>query len=196
MKKKKILSVLAAVLMAAFLLCGCSQSAKEEISLAKAQNVAELATMKAYYHNVAELSKEKNKSWFNIIDVGYKKMWIEYTGTVELGIDVNKLEIASPDSKGVVTIKIPPATVLGDPDIDADSMQPILTDTGWFTKITAEDKTATLAKAQQTMKKTAEADSLLLGQAQERAKNLLESYIKGVGEAWGETYTVAWEEVE
>ena len=62
MKKKKILSVLAAVLMTAFLLCGCSQSAKEEISLAKAQNVAELATMKAYYHNVAELSKEKNKS--------------------------------------------------------------------------------------------------------------------------------------
>ena len=91
MKKKKILSVLAAVLMTAFLLCGCSRSAKEEISLAKAQNVAELATMKAYYHNVAELSKEKNKSWFNIIDVGYKKMWIEYTGTVELGIDVNKL---------------------------------------------------------------------------------------------------------
>ena len=77
-----------------------------------------------------------------------------------------------------------------------DSMQPILADTGWFTKITAEDKTATLAKAQQTMKKTAEADSLLLGQAQERAKNLLESYIKGVGEALGETYTVAWEEVE
>lgn len=73
MKKKKNLSVLAAVLMTAFLLCGCSRSAKEEISLAKAQNVAELATMKAYYHNVAELSKEKNKSWFNIIDVGYKK---------------------------------------------------------------------------------------------------------------------------
>ena len=44
--------------------------------------------------------------------------------------------------------------------------------------------------------KTAEADSLLLGQAQDRAKNLLESYIKGVGEALGETYTVAWEEVE
>ena len=41
MKKKKILSVLAAVLMTAFLLCGCSRSAKEEISLAKAQNVAE-----------------------------------------------------------------------------------------------------------------------------------------------------------
>lgn len=37
MKKKKILSVLAAVLMTAFLICGCSQSAKEEISLAKAQ---------------------------------------------------------------------------------------------------------------------------------------------------------------
>ena len=41
MKKKKNLSVLAAMLMTAFLLCGCSRSAKEEISLAKAQNVAE-----------------------------------------------------------------------------------------------------------------------------------------------------------
>lgn len=196
MKKKRILPLFATVLMITFLLCGCGQSMKEEISLAKAQNVAELATMKAYYHNVAELSKEKNKSWFNIIDVGYKKMWMEYTGTVELGIDVNKLEISSPDSKGVVTIKIPQATVLGDPDIDADSMQPLLTDTGWFTKITAEDKTATLAKAQKTMKKTAEADSVLLGQAQDRAKNLLESYIKGVGEALGEVYTVEWEEIE
>lgn len=46
------------------------------------------------------------------------------------------------------------------------------------------------------MKKTAEAGSLLLGQAQARAKNLFESYIKGVGEALGEAYTVEWEEAE
>lgn len=65
-----------------------------------------------------------------------------------------------------------------------------------MTEITKEEETAALAEAQDNMEKTAQANGALLVQAKERAKNLIEGYVKNVGEQIGEEYTVEWVEIE
>jgi len=129
------------------------------------------------------------------LGTGYKKIWTEYSGIVELGIDVNKVSISSPGADGVVKITIPDAEILN-VDLDEDSMGMPLTDTGFMTEITKEEETAALAKAQDDMEETAKQNSALLAQAKERAKNLIQGYVKNVGEQIGEEYTIEWEETE
>ena len=65
-----------------------------------------------------------------------------------------------------------------------------------MTKITKEEETAALAEAQNNMEETAQENTALLVQAKERAKNLIEGYVKNVGEQIGEEYTVEWVEAE
>ena len=143
------------------------------------------------------MSKRETKAsgllkWFG---TGYKKIWTEYSGIVELGIDVNKVSVSSPGADGVVKITIPDAEILN-VDLDEDSMGEPLTDTGFLTEITKEEETAALAEAQDNMEETAKKNSALLAQAKERAKNLIEGYVKNVGEQIGEEYTIEWEEIE
>ena len=76
--------------------------------------------------------------------------------------------------------------------LDENSMTEPLTDTGIFTEITKEEETIALAEAQDNMERTAQNNEALLSQAKERAKSLIEGYIKNVGEQLGETYTVEW----
>ena len=80
--------------------------------------------------------------------------------------------------------------------LDEDSMSEPLTDTGLFTKITKEEETTALAEAQKNMEETARQNQALLNQAKERAKNLIEGYVKNVGEQTGRKYTVKWIEAE
>ena len=112
-----------------------------------------------------------------------------------MGIDVNKISISKPDDKGVVKVTIPDAEILN-VALDEDSMSEPLTDTGFLTKITKEEETATLAEVQDNMEETAQENTALLVQAKERAKNLIEGYVKNVGEQIGEEYTVEWVDAE
>lgn len=174
-------------------LAGCSDE-KKEADFSRINSVCELATLKCYYHNVAKVETEAS-GLLKWLGMGYKKIWTEYSGVVELGIDVNKVSISRPDADNVVKITIPDAEVL-DVDLDEASMGEPLTDTGFLTKVTKEEETDALAKAQDNMKKTAEENSALLIQAKERAKNLIEGYVKNVGEQIGVEYTVEWVEIE
>ena len=172
---------------------GCSDK-QEDADFSHVRSVCELATLKCYYHNVAKAEVEAS-GLFRWLGVGYKKIWTEYSGIVELGIDVNKVSIAEPDADGVVKITIPDAEILSI-DLDEDSLGTPLTDTGFMTKITKEEETAALAKAQEDMEKTAQENTALLVQAKERAKNLIGAYVKNVGEQIDKTYTVEWVDME
>ena len=66
-----------------------------------------------------------------------------------MGIDVNKISISKPDDKCVVKVTIPDAEILN-VALDEDSMSEPLTDTGFLTKITKEEETATLAAVSYT----------------------------------------------
>ncbi|MCD8019887.1 MAG: DUF4230 domain-containing protein [Clostridiales bacterium] len=191
MKKIKVFMLISCI--AVFGLSGCSQKT-EEPDFTGVKSVCELVTLKCYYHNVAK-AEEEAKGLLKTFGTGYKKIWIEYSGVVELGIDASKVAIFEPDENNVVQVMIPDAEIL-DIDLDEDSLSEPLTDSGFLTKVTLEDETEAVAAAQESMRETAEENTELLNQAKNRAKNTIEKYILNVGELIGEEYTVEWLDYE
>lgn len=192
MKRKKIVCLLVISMLC---IGGCgdkNQKKEEEADFSAISSVCELATLKCYYHNVAK-SETEASGLFKWLGKGYKKIWTEYSGIVELGIDVSKVSVEKPTADGVVKVTIPDAEILS-VDLDEDSMSEPLTDTGFMTEITKEEETEALAEAQNHMEETAKENGNLLNQAKERAKSLIEGYVKNVGEQIGKEYTVEWVE--
>ncbi len=158
-------------------------------------SVCELATLKCYYHNVAKAETEASGIFAKWLKTGYKKIWTEYSGIIEYGIDISQVTVSEPDKNGVVTVTMPDAQVLN-VDVDEDSLGTPLTDTGFLTSVTTEEKTTTLAGAQEAMEQQAKENTEMLSQAKAQAKTLIEEYIKNVGESIGEEYTVEWKDAE
>ena len=175
-------------------LTGCGKET-QTADFSGVTSVCELATLKCYYHNVAKAETEASGIFAKWLKTGYKKIWTEYSGIIEYGIDISQVTVSEPDKNGVVTVTMPDAQVLN-VDVDEDSLGTPLTDTGFLTKVTTEEKTTTLAGAQEAMEQQAKENTEMLSQAKARAKTLIEEYIKNVGESIGEEYTVEWKDAE
>lgn len=192
MKNTKFTCVILITLLSINCLFGCG-SQKQKPDFSSIKSVCELSTLKCYYHNVATYEKNAH-GLLKVFGSGYKKIWIEYSGIVNLGIDINKVDISEPDTNNVITIKIPDAEVQST-SLDKSTLSEPLTDKGVFTKITTEEKTEALSSAQQNMKETAQKDTSLLAQAKEHAKLILQGYINNLGEESNEEYTIKWVDV-
>ena len=175
--------------MVLFIVPNLIKKTKENItnSFPNVSKICELATLKCYYHDVAEETVEPT-GWFQY---GYKKFWIEYEGVVVFGIDAKKVDIQKPDSNGEVKVYVPKAQVLNI-DMVTDTMKDVVMENGAFTKITTEDQAQAYAQTQANMRDTAEANESLLTEARENAKKLIESYIIEVGNKAGNLYKVSW----
>lgn len=187
-----------AILVAATLLIGitgCDRiKAKESVQaeFSAVNRICELATLRCYYHDVAEYEEQpEDRLLHNIFQYGYKKFWIEYDGIIEVGVDVSKVKVNEPDKNGVVKIYVPKAEILNI-QADLESMGDWISETGMFTKITIAEKSEAFSKAQETMRINAQKDNNILLQAQENAKELLRQYVINVGKDLGEEYTVEW----
>ena len=192
MKNTKFTCVILITLLSINCLFGCG-SQKQKPDFSSIKSVCELSTLKCYYHNVATYEKNAH-GLLKVFGSGYKKIWIEYSGIVNLGIDINKVDISEPDTNNVITIIIPDAEVQST-SLDKSTLSEPLTDKGVFTKITTEEKTEALSSAQQNMKETAQKDTSLLAQAKEHAKLILQGYINNLGEEFNEEYTIKWVDV-
>lgn len=175
-------------------LTGCGKET-QTADFSGVTSVCELATLKCYYHNVAKAETEASGIFAKWLKTGYKKIWTEYSGIIEYGIDISQVTVSEPDKNGVVTVTMPDAQVLN-VDVDEDSLGTPLTDTGFLTSVTTEEKTTTLAGAQEAMEQQAKENTEMLSQAKARAKTLIEECIKNVGESIGEEYTVEWKDAE
>ena len=175
-------------------LTGCGKET-QTADFSGVTSVCELATLKCYYHNVAKAETEASGIFAKWLKTGYKKIWTDYSGIIEYGIDISQVTVSEPDKNGVVTVTMPDAQVLN-VDVDEDSLGTPLTDTGFLTSVTTEEKTTTLAGAQEAMEQQAKENTEMLSQAKARAKTLIEEYIKNVGESIGEEYTVEWKDAE
>lgn len=192
MKNTKFTCVILITLLSINCLFGCG-SQKQKPDFSSIKSVCELSTLKCYYHNVATYEKNAH-GLLKVFGSGYKKIWIEYSGIVNLGIDINKVDISEPDTNNVITIKIPDAEVQST-SLDKSTLSEPLTDKGVFTKITTEEKTEALSSAQQNMKETAQKDTSLLAQAKEHAKLILQGYINNLGDEFNEEYTIKWVDI-
>ncbi len=168
-------------------LFGCAQ--EEQPDLSGYRRIAELATLDCTYHNVAEIYNDGTDIIFGI-NVGYKKVWFEYDGRIKVGIDASKVKVDGPDPNGIVTIAIPEAEVLGLPDVDVASFSDLYYDKGLLTPITTDEQAEALKAAQDNMVQSVESNAQIMTRSKDRAKELLEQYVKNVGEAIGKTYEV------
>lgn len=180
-----------------FGLSGCQGESGESFDPSEYRKVAELATLECYYHNVVEMKNDGKDYLFGLVNVGYKKAWFEYRGTVRMGVDVEKVEIAEPTKDGTVVVTIPPAQVIGIPDVDESSFSDVWYDKRFLTEeFTLADKTSAHQEAQSAMKNEMNGDQELLNQAHERARVLLERYVMNLAEAKGEVWKVEFVEAD
>ena len=97
LKSLFVLGVFGAIaLLIAFVKPASSEEKKSNNSISRDQvsKICELATLKCYYHDVAEETVEPAAPFrYGLFRFGYKKFWIEYDGIVELGIDADKVDI-------------------------------------------------------------------------------------------------------
>lgn len=178
-------------------LSGCNKNVKEELKDLKPQTsnmktIADLAVMDVYYHNVAKFKEEDVEGV--LLWKKDKHFWIEYSGIVEIGIDVSLLNITV--NENIVEITIPNAKVL---EYKVD--QASLTDDSYLyaedsVKGSAEDETKAFEEAQIEMLRVASKDTTLLASAQQRAQKLLEEYVNTIGEATGKNYSIQWNYIE
>ncbi|MBR3225290.1 MAG: DUF4230 domain-containing protein [Atopobiaceae bacterium] len=181
---------LTAALCATLAGCGGTQE-KKEPDFSGVQAVYELTTLKCYYHNVAEGERAPDGPLGPLLRTGYKKVWQEYDGVVEVGVDVGGIHIGTPNAEGEVEVHVPEARVMN-VYVDKGSINDPITETGFLTEVTTEEKTAAFQEAQKTMESIARDNKAMLSQAHERAKKILEGYVKNVGNEIGEKYTVKW----
>lgn len=165
-----------------------------EPDISQMRSICELAVMECYYHNVAKYhEKDAVQNLWGLIKKD-KHFWIEYSGVVRLGVDASLVTIQVDGTQ--VTISIPEATVQNctvDPDsLTSDSFIVAANSAN----IEADDETRAFAEAQANMMATAAADKVLLANAQQQAKTLLEEYVHNVGRAFGIEYTIRWIEVD
>ncbi|MDE7434749.1 MAG: DUF4230 domain-containing protein [Lachnospiraceae bacterium] len=200
MNKKRLFSVVLAAVFALSLI-GCNEKGNQgqsdrdpvNLNLTQMQSVCELATLECYYHNTAKLESEKEVLWWSTS----KKLWIEYSGTVKVGIDISKLDMHVKDN--IVTIAMPDAKILScqidDSSLSEDSFYSETRGLG-SGKVDAEDQTRAFQAAQEGMLATVQEDELLLHQAKVRAQTLLEKYVKYIGDAIGIEYEIHWKTIE
>ena len=175
-----------------FLFTACGARPPEvpdaEPEIEEMRAICELSVSECYYHNVAKYFEEDAGGilWWQ----KDKRFWIEYSGVVKLGIDAS---LVTMDVSGdEVTITMPAAKVLSCQVDDKDlSKESYIVDKS-SVKVKAEDEIRAFNDAQKQLEETAAGDTSLLLGAQERAKSLLEDYVKNIGSVTGRDYTVRW----
>lgn len=178
--------------------CGAPDSSEkpdnpdECLNISQLQSVCELATLECYYHNTAKLSSEKKILFWNTS----KKLWIEYSGIVKVGIDISQLDLKVDGS--LVTIVLPDAEIFSCKVDEASlSKENFYSEEKGFggSKITAQDQSEAFAQAQKNMLETVQNDQTLLLQAKERARTLILNYVNNIADAIGTNYEIQWENV-
>lgn len=175
---------------------GCEKNENNtlsELNVSDMREIAELATVECYFHNVAKSEQILGKAWYEFWKDDHIKFWIEYDGVVKIGINADKLKIKVNDTKVKITL---PETEVLSVTVNSESLD---RNTSFYYdntggKPSVEDETKVFESAQENMKVAAVANSTLMINAKENAKELLENYVKAVGDALGVIYTIDWVE--
>lgn len=193
MKKNNILKIILTAFAVLSLTACKNKKVEANVEVSDMKNIAELSTMECYYHTVAKYDQDIKNPWFMPWRKDIKRFWIEYSGVVTMGIDVSLVEIKVSGEN--VKITIPEAKVFN-AKVDPSSL-----DKKFFYKdknsasITAEDERKAFTSAQKYMIEEASKDKTLLTDAKQRAKDLLEGYINGMGNIIGKKYSIQWIEI-
>lgn len=184
------------LLIMVILLTGCGKGNVEELgqNLQQMELYGNLVTYQAYYHNVIEYEKKAGTGLTHLFEKD-RELFIEYKGTINLGIDLSEVEIAVNGSE--INVTIPKAKILGEPNINDEHFKEenfIESKDDGINKnpITVDDSAEALKLAQENMKQSAAKDENLLSTAQERAKIVLEENIRQFSKLKENQYVINW----
>lgn len=170
-------------------LCSCSQQKQAVIKEEDIHAICELATLKCYYNNVAQIEKEKE----NIFQKD-RKMWIEYEGVATIGVDMSQVKVKT--SGNTITINMPEAELMS-LGLNTDTFgekEIISSHKGWFgISINTEEQNQAMILGDEEMEKAIKENKALFVKAQDRAKELIKCYIDKIGSAAGVDYEIKWE---
>lgn len=193
----KKISVYIILTISILLLSGCGKTNHELTAekVKKLELTGNLITYQAYYHNVIEYNKSPHSGILNFLEKE-RRLFVEYNGTIKIGISLSKVKIKVDGNK--INIFIPKAKVIGEPNIDKtdfDAKKFIESKDGLIIKnpITADDSTSAFDKAQKELKEAAMNDEELLSQAQKRAKILIEEKINQLNDSNKSDLNISWE---
>lgn len=208
MKKKLLIPIVAIACAAALAISGFSvytaqkqqqreqaagaEATQQEADLSGINEVAELTTIEARYHQVAKFTYEADEGLTGIWKHGYKKAWREFDGRAYFGIDASK--VVTSREGNVITIKMPRATLVGDPKIIG--MDKLIVETGFLTDFTDEDEQEMTRIAQEDFRNKAASDTSMINQATENAEKILRRWAESVGKTCGDDFTVQFEYIE
>ncbi len=185
---KKLLCLLL-VLSITLFVAGCNSESSAELNADDIHAICELATIKCYYNNVAQVEKKKD----NIFQKN-RKLWIEYEGEAVLGINVSDLEIKI--NNDTVTITNPKAKILSiNPRKETLNEKSYVASADGLifkNKITTEDQEEAIKKGQAEMEKSIKNNSALFKKAEDKAKELIQNYIIKIGKLAGKQYKINW----
>ena len=193
---KKIFAVILFVtLLSSFVSCASQSSKTKDIEpqLSQLESICELATMKCYYHNVAKFyEKEAEGWWFWAKD---KNFWIEYDAIITLGVDFSEVNMTV--SGNDVAVTLPQAKILNY-NVDSKSLEDsssYITE-GGSAEPKAEDQRKAFEESEKALLETVSADKTLFSEARNRVKNLIEEYIKNIGELVDVKYNIKWIDID
>lgn len=150
------------------------------------QTISELTTIQCRFHNVAIRDVKEG-----FLGAKNEYIWFEFDGIVDIGIDMNKIQISEPNEEGIIRIYLPPAQILNATP-DTTSIKKPVEKTGWFSEFDGGNEVEMILDATEDMKNDANTQVMLTAQAYERAQFVLEQYVINVGKMLGEDYTVEW----
>ena len=190
---KKLLCLFFAVFIIASMTSCSNSKNNEQPDVKQIENIFQLATVECYFNNLATIDLPKGKGLTHLFEVD-RKWWLEYEGTVKIGIDAEKVSIKTKENK--ITITMPHATILYEEY--AKEGKPITNKDSWVNKnkITDKQQQNAIKDAQDKMVKNMEANKTLMERAEERAKLLIENYIKTIVTADGSKYEIEWQYIE
>lgn len=192
---KKILFI-SCIVLVSFCVTACGNSTESlEESINNIKLESNLVSYDALYHNVIEYEKKAGPGFTHLFEKN-RKMFVEYTGTIEMGIDLSKVKMTVVDNQ--VNVFVPKAEVIGEPDVDYSQFNEkcfIENKDGLINKnpITLDDSSNAFQKAQNNMKQFALSDKNILNQVQVRAQLILEEMIKNIVPIDESKYSINWE---
>lgn len=192
----KRISIIISIVFITLCLTGCGKGKIEDLAenIKKIELTGNLVTYKAYYHNVVEYDKEAGSGITHLFEKD-RKLFMEYTGTIKLGIDLSKVKIDVKANE--VNVFIPKAKIIGEPNVDKNDFRAenFIESKDGINKneITVEDASGAFDKAQKNIKDSASKDEELLSLAQKRAKVVIEENIREFSKLNDNQYVINWE---
>ena len=119
-----------------------------------------------------------------------RDFWVAYSGSVDVGIDMTKVEMTIVGNE--ITVSLPNPEIMGIVNIESEE-EPICQPDHWYTRenvISSDDKSGAIATANSEMTSQISNDASIMMTTRQRAEDLIRNYIEALAQYSNTDYHV------